>query len=329
MIKNVASPVIRLGEDDTIVNCNCAASASLVYLPDNCLKDITIKKTDSSANAVTITTANGKPLEGAVRQVETATTVGTVTGAGNAAVVVTSALLPNGAITYAIPVEAGATATVAAAIRAYLGTQDIIKQNFTISGSGATVVLTTIDYLPADATLNISTATGTATGITTAASSVNTTAAVPIQLLKQGDYKTLRKTGDSWVVVDSGGANATETLVNKTLTAPTLNGGTLNTVELIDSYQTWHPNPHDYAGAHADWTLSAAELLLPIHAPTNADQAVNAIVSVTKRPFFFINGTGQNLVVKTAAGTGITIANNKTAMVMSDGINVIRLTPDA
>lgn len=113
---------------------------------------------------------------------------------------------------------------------------------------------------------------------------------------------------------------ASQTLTNKTLTAPILTNPA-TTVTL---------GSHDYGAAALDWTLSAAELLLPVHKPTNASGAVNAIIPhTTLRPYIFINGTGQALTVKGSSGTGITIASTKSATVMSDGTNVIRLTTDA
>jgi len=115
------------------------------------------------------------------------------------------------------------------------------------------------------------------------------------------------------------GKATTDTLTNKTLTAPLL----------TDPAQTWTLSAHNYGGGTDDWTLSAAELLKPCHKPTNAGGAVNAIVADTIRPFWFINATGAALTVKTAAGNGITIANGTAALVMSDGVNVIRLTEDA
>lgn len=109
------------------------------------------------------------------------------------------------------------------------------------------------------------------------------------------------------------------------LTTPVVTGGVIT-----DGVQTWTASPHDYAGAAVDWTLSAAELLKPYHLPTNANGAVNAIVAAaTKRPYWFTNTTGQALTVKTPSGSGIVIANTKTACVMSNGTNVIRLTADA
>lgn len=56
--------------------------------------------------------------------------------------------------------------------------------------------------------------------------------------------------------------------------------------------------------------------------------AKNVIVPANQPSTFFINGTGQTLTFKTAAGTGIAVATNKTACVRADGTNVIRLTAD-
>jgi hypothetical protein len=63
-----------------------------------------------------------------------------------------------------------------------------------------------------------------------------------------------------------------------------------------------------------------------MHKPTNADADVDAIIAATAGiPYIFINGTGHTLTVKTAAGTGIDIANGKAQIVMADGTNVIAL----
>jgi len=110
-----------------------------------------------------------------------------------------------------------------------------------------------------------------------------------------------------------GGA---ETLTSKTLTSPVLNQPTM----------TFSIGTHDYGAGTVDWTLSAAELLKMIHKPINASGGVNAIIGNTAgMPYIFVNGTGQTLTVKTAAGTGIAIANGKTHMLMSDGTNVIAI----
>lgn len=111
-----------------------------------------------------------------------------------------------------------------------------------------------------------------------------------------------------------------QTLTSKTLTAPIMTSPDI----------TLSAASHDYDEAAVDWLLSAAEAKNLILRATNADGAVNAIVPDTaNKPYMVVNGTGQVLTIKTAAGTGIAIANAKAAMVMSDGTNVIRLTPDA
>lgn len=97
-------------------------------------------------------------------------------------------------------------------------------------------------------------------------------------------------------------------------------------VKLTDAQHVFTVGTHDYAGAAVAWTLSAAELLKTVHKPTNANGSCDAIIPATAGiPYVFINGTGQTLTVKTAAGTGPTIANGKACIVMADGTNVIAL----
>lgn len=112
------------------------------------------------------------------QQVETATVVATVTEAGDAAVTVTSALFDEPEV-LAVPVGEGDDANdVAAAIRAALAANTTVSAHFDVSGDDAAVVLTAKVAAANDTTLNIAIATGTATGITEAATSANTTAGV-------------------------------------------------------------------------------------------------------------------------------------------------------
>jgi len=116
---------------------------------------------------------------------------------------------------------------------------------------------------------------------------------------------------DEFVMKDTA-----QTVTNKTLTAPVLNQPSI----------AFTIGEHDYLGAHGNWTLSANELKVMMHKPTNADADVNAIIAATAGiPYIFINGTGHTLTVKTAAGTGIDIASGKAQIVMADGTNVIAL----
>lgn len=95
---------------------------------------------------------------------------------------------------------------------------------------------------------------------------------------------------------------------------------------LSDARNSFTITPHDYDTKAVDWVLSAEQLKMTVFKPTKASAAVNAIIgNAAGLPYIFINGTGQALTVKTAAGTGVAIANGKTCIVMSDGTNVIAL----
>ena len=114
-------------------------------------------------------------------------------------------------------------------------------------------------------------------------------------------------------------ADTAQTLTLKTLTAP------INT----NPHNSYLLNSHNFAGAHADWDISTgAGSAFYIHTLTNANDPANVIVGAEVAPKWFINGSGQDITVKTADGNGIVIASTKTALVTSDGTNVIRLTAD-
>jgi len=138
-------------------------------------------------------TTTGSTAWGAgTAQVETATAAGTISGAGNASVTVTSAGMSGSPLTVSVAVANGDTAaTWAGKVRTALAANATIAARFTVSGSTTAIVLTrkptstftvgatTVNILPAnDTTLNIALANGTCTGITTAATSTNTTAGV-------------------------------------------------------------------------------------------------------------------------------------------------------
>lgn len=111
-------------------------------------------------------------------QVETQTIVGTIdaTGAGDIDVIVTGALVTGSPLTVNVAVANDDTdSDVAGKVRTGLGIA-AITDNYTVSGSGADIVLTTDAYAADDATLNIAYSNGTATGLTDNATSVNTTA---------------------------------------------------------------------------------------------------------------------------------------------------------
>lgn len=125
-------------------------------------------------------------------QVETATVVGTITTAGNAEVIVTSSIVTGSPVTLSVAVALSDTASqVATKIRTAIAANTAISTYFTVGGTGADVVLThkgskqyTINnvstpvYPANDATLNISIDNDTCAGLTTAATSTDTTAGV-------------------------------------------------------------------------------------------------------------------------------------------------------
>ena len=114
-----------------------------------------------------------------VAQVETATCAGTVSTAGNATVTVTSAVVTGSpkAVSVALAVDDNAAA-IATKVRAALTADTAISSKFTVSGATDKVILTAKTKAANDATLNIAIADGTSVGVTTAASSANTTAGV-------------------------------------------------------------------------------------------------------------------------------------------------------
>jgi hypothetical protein len=125
-----------------------------------------------------------------VSQVETATVVGTIVDAGDAAVTVTAAGMTGTPKTINVAVAALDTAAqVAGKIRTALGLDAAVIALFTVGGASATVTLTRIAPAANDGTLNISIDNGTCTGLTTAATSANTTAGVTPDTVSVGIAK--------------------------------------------------------------------------------------------------------------------------------------------
>lgn len=125
-----------------------------------------------------------------VLQVETATAAGTVTTSGNASVTVKSALFEEDEAVAVPVVEDDDAAAIALAIRTALAANANISEHFTVSGETAAVILTAKIAAANDATLNIAIADGTgdgaSVGVTTAASSANTTAGVATDTISVG-----------------------------------------------------------------------------------------------------------------------------------------------
>lgn len=85
----------------------------------------------------------------------------------------------------------------------------------------------------------------------------------------------------------------------------------------------------DFAGAHADYTLDTAERKSLFLSVTNADAAANIIAPAANRMYIIKNASGQAITIKKTGGTGVAIANGKTAVVVYGGADYIRVTPDS
>ena len=121
-----------------------------------------------------------------VAQVETATAVGTITSTGNAKVTLTSADIDGGTpLVLLVPVASGDTSSAwAADVRDALSNDLQVSELFDVGGTDSTITLTRkaqligdgVSYYAAnDSTLNLALENDTATGITTASSSEDTT----------------------------------------------------------------------------------------------------------------------------------------------------------
>lgn len=177
---------IQIGPSQTqypLTDANVAYSTRIILAKAN--DEATIDLTDND------TTGSDAWVAGTA-QVETATAAGTVSGAGNASVVVTSAGMTGSPLTVSVAVAASDTAAVwAGKVRTALAANTVIAARFAVSGTSTAIILTrrpttsipvgstTVDILPGnDTTLNIALDNGTSTGITPAASSANTTEGV-------------------------------------------------------------------------------------------------------------------------------------------------------
>jgi len=127
------------------------------------------------------TSANTTAGVAPVAQVETATAAGSISGSGNATVIVTAAGMTGSPKTISVAVTNGdSAATWAGKVRTALAADADVTALFTVGGSTTAITLTrtTPAGVANDATLNISLDNGTCTGITTAGTSANTTAGV-------------------------------------------------------------------------------------------------------------------------------------------------------
>jgi hypothetical protein len=106
----------------------------------------------------------------------------------------------------------------------------------------------------------------------------------------------------------------TKTLTNKTLSGP------IFTIAAT----------HAYALAE-DWVLSAADMLCSLLVTSSGSGDANIIESggVSGRIRIVRNGAAGTVTIKESGQTGVSIATGKTAVVMHNGTDYIRVTADA
>ena len=122
-------------------------------------------------------------------------------------------------------------------------------------------------------------------------------------------------TANKALVAGSGAA-----LAGLTLTAPVLNAPNI----------THGVATHDYAGAAVAWALSASELKATRIIVTNANGAVDAVATPTAgKMYIILNTSGQALTFKATGQTGVVLASTKSAIVIGNGTDFIRVTADA
>jgi len=160
---------LTIGQGSTVTTLTAATGAIVMGI-----------ELDSTYSVAINTETLVPTLTGAgVNQVETATAAGTITASGNATVVVTGDDITGSPLTVSVAVlNTDTAATWAGKVRTALNATTAITSLYTVGGSTTAITLTRILDRYNDSTLNISLANGTCTGITTAASSANTTAGV-------------------------------------------------------------------------------------------------------------------------------------------------------
>lgn len=84
--------------------------------------------------------------------------------------------------------------------------------------------------------------------------------------------------------------------------------------------------------AIADWVLSAVEKLTTLLICTSGSTGTNYIIDspgTAGRVFIIRNASNGSIVIKENGQTGVTIAKDKTAVVMHNGTDYVRVTADA
>lgn len=184
-VKSGSTGTTQIGANNATLSLTATKLVAFDALIVGTASDLVIDISDLDNTGSTAWTAGAA-------QVETATAAGTITLVGNATITVTSAGMTGSPKAISVPVELSDTATLwAAKVRTALAADAAVAARFSVSGGTTAIILTrkptstytingtSIPVYPAnDGTLNVASTNGTCTGITPAASSVNTTAGV-------------------------------------------------------------------------------------------------------------------------------------------------------
>lgn len=170
---------IVAGETYLLSSQNLVPSSAVVT--DSTGSPITLNAADYTIDETFGTIKINRLTATGTQQIETAQVAGTiaVSGAGNATVIVTSAGMSGSPITLSVAVANNDTATIVAGkIRSAMIANSVINARFDIGGAGPNITLTRKAAAADDATLNVSIADGTCSGLTSAPTSINTQAGV-------------------------------------------------------------------------------------------------------------------------------------------------------
>lgn len=262
-------------------------------------------------------------VDNGTAQVETATVVGAIIDAGNISVVVTAAGMTGSPKT--IPVAVAALDdqdAIAGKIRTALAADTDVTALFDVTGATDKVVLTRkAPFAANDATLNIATANDTATGLTPAASSADTTPGVApdsasavggkmrAALIADAD---VGDAGTGFFTVTGAGANIILTAKTQAANDATMNVAIANGTA---AGLTAAPTSADTtAGALGD---TASEVAAKIRTALEADERIT--------DFFTVGGSSANVVLTRTRSA----ADDATLNIAVDNDTCAGLTPDA
>lgn len=128
-------------------------------------------------------------------------------------------------------------------------------------------------------------------------------------------------------------ASSATTFTNKTLTAPTINGGTINEPVIKKAKHDGNSFvTHDF-GEETTWTLTAAEAqndIIIVRTTTDAATIILPDTATDTKQFTIFNSASSHAVTVKGEGddTGVTIAAGKNAIIVEIQNQVYRITAD-